>query len=171
MHDHLSLNPKQSEMAQMLAFTLQYPWQTPALVTAPIDEPLIDVLARNGYSPFAHCELFVAVGGACVDPRFSVSFCGVRAGSRVVILQRPSQVPSKSSETPPDARRRQIALMADRTLALFDATRKAPAAYRARFLELERGEMIAEPDGFGTVTEFDPEISEAPLPYVTKLST
>jgi hypothetical protein len=180
-------------MAPIVSFSLQYPWQAPVNVTASVAEPLIDVLERNGYIEIDHYEFFVAVGGALVNPEFTVSFCGVRSGSRVVLLQRRVKdgfrarqllrsLSPQSAASGPDATKREKAIarrrevvvhMADRSFITLDGMRKAPIAYTELYRDIE-GRLSAE-DGEGgeTITEFDAAISEAPLPTssVSELST
>jgi hypothetical protein len=75
-------------MSLSVSFTVQSPWQAPALVTANANDPLSAVLKTAGYRPLNHHSLLVAVAGAFVNPEFTISGCGIHPGSRVILLQR-----------------------------------------------------------------------------------
>jgi hypothetical protein len=77
-----------NSMSLCVSFTVQCPWQKPALLTAYADDPLSAVLKNAGYGPLNHHLLLVAVEGGFINPEFTVSRCGIHPGSRVILLQR-----------------------------------------------------------------------------------
>jgi hypothetical protein len=172
-------------MAHTVTFTLQFPWQHSFPVTASTDEPLIEVLTRSGYPEIPHYEFLVAVKGLLVNPEFSVSFCGIQTGSRVVLLQRRikdgsrareflatleqpwvTYKPAQKDDKAPEQRRGEIARMVDRALLRIDFMKKASIICEELKNEMDRRRECAEGERLETVIEFDAKISEAPLPML-----
>lgn len=171
-------------MEAPIVFVIHFHWDHPRVCTGVPSDQLLTCIESTGVSLPENSRLIVAVKGKLVNPELSLSACGVTDGSKVVAAaQKLTRAPVTrmflrkllnararrhaeiEAEERMEPRMRVLARLADLSFNSVEMVGRFPILMEAQIAALEQ-QQTSERGVPTTIVDFEPKISEAPLPLV-----
>lgn len=170
-------------MEPPIVFVIDFRWDQPRVCTGLPSDQLLTCIESTGVSLPENSRLIVAVEGKLVNPELSLSACGVTDGGKVVagaqklthapvtrmflrkLLNARARRHAEEAEERMEPHMRVLARLADLSFNSFEMVSRFPVLMEAQIAALEQ-HQTSERLVPTTIIDFEPKISEAPLPLV-----